>query len=174
LSAVVLHRSMHFDGGSDAPKSAHRMPPSMADAARCMLDACSMRFPTEPTMMHRRTEKISRVRATEKWWWKGRSSQSVVFLSSPCPFQLGNSAAQPSSTSQQGQNSLEIFLSRAVSKVWKEGNDSFKFLWSLRQKLDSPRQADRRLGQSNAQKRLFDRPGLSTFWRIDHRRNTVF
>ena len=42
-------------------------------------------------------------------------------------------------------------------------------LWSLRQKLDSPRQADRRLGQSNAQKRLFDRPGLSTFWRNDNR-----
>ena len=41
-------------------------------------------------------------------------------------------------------------------------------LWSLRQKLDSPRQADRRLGQSNAQKRLFDRPGLSTFWRNDN------
>jgi len=41
-------------------------------------------------------------------------------------------------------------------------------IWSLRQKLDSPRQADRRLGQSNAQKRLFDRPGLSTFWRNDH------
>jgi len=42
-------------------------------------------------------------------------------------------------------------------------------LWSLRQKLDSPRQADRRLGQSNAQKRLFDRPGLSTFWRNDNK-----
>jgi len=41
-------------------------------------------------------------------------------------------------------------------------------LWSLRQELDSPRQADRRLGQSNAQKRLFDRPGLSTFWRNDN------
>jgi len=40
-------------------------------------------------------------------------------------------------------------------------------LSSLRQKLDSPRQADRRLGQSNAQKRLFDRPGLFTFWRND-------
>jgi len=42
-------------------------------------------------------------------------------------------------------------------------------VWSLRQKLDSRRQADRRLGQSNAQKRLFDRPGLSTFWRNDNR-----
>jgi len=41
---------MDFDGGSDAPKNAHRMPPSMADAARCMLDACSMRFPAGPTM----------------------------------------------------------------------------------------------------------------------------
>jgi len=26
------------------------MPPSMADAARCMLDACSTRFPAGPTM----------------------------------------------------------------------------------------------------------------------------
>jgi len=43
-----------------------------------------------------------------------------------------------------------------------------KLLWSLRQKLDRPRQADRRLGQSNAQKRLLDRPGLSTFWRNDN------
>jgi len=34
----------------------------------------------------------------------------------------------------------------------------YGLVWSLRQKLDSPRQADRRLGQSNAQKRLFDRP----------------
>jgi len=42
-------------------------------------------------------------------------------------------------------------------------------LWSLRQKLDSPRQADRHLGQSNAQKRLFDRPGLSTFGRNDNK-----
>jgi len=42
---------MDFDGGSDAPKNAHRMPPSMADAARCMLDACSMRFPAGPTMV---------------------------------------------------------------------------------------------------------------------------
>ena len=46
--------------------------------------------------------------------------------------------------------------------------DGYDALWSLRQKLDSPRQADRRLGQSNAQKRLFDRPGLSTFWRNDN------
>jgi len=44
-------------------------------------------------------------------------------------------------------------------------------IWSLRQKLDSPRQEDRRLGQSNAQKRLFDRPGLSTFWRNDNTRH---
>ena len=41
-------------------------------------------------------------------------------------------------------------------------------MWSLRQKLDSLRQADRRLDQSNAQKILFDRPGLSTFWRNDN------
>ena len=46
-------------------------------------------------------------------------------------------------------------------------------IWSLRQKLDSPRQADRRLGQSNAQKRLFDRPGLSTFWRNDNTENSA-
>ena len=39
---------------------------------------------------------------------------------------------------------------------------------ALRQKLNRPRQADRRLGQSNALKRLFDRPGLSTFWRNDN------
>jgi len=36
------------------------------------------------------------------------------------------------------------------------------------QKLDRPRQAYLRLGQSNAQKRLVDSPGLSTFWRNDN------
>ena len=51
MSVVVLHWSMHFDGGSDAPRNAHRVPPSMAYAARCMLDACSMRFPAGPTML---------------------------------------------------------------------------------------------------------------------------
>ena len=37
--------------------------------------------------------------------------------------------------------------------------------WSLRQMLDSPGQADRRFGQSKAQKCLFGRPGRSTIWR---------
>jgi len=38
-------------------------------------------------------------------------------------------------------------------------------VWSLCLQLDNPRPADRRLGQSNAQKLLFDSPGLSAFWR---------
>jgi len=46
--------------------------------------------------------------------------------------------------------------------------DNAALLWSLRQKLDRPRQANRRLGQSNTQTRLLDRPGLSTFLRNDN------
>ena len=72
----------------------------------------------------------------------------------------------------------------AVRDFWENGCMRQPFLrsgrasacgrhgWSLRQKLDSRRQADRRLGQSNAQKRLFDRPGLSTFWRNDKNRES--
>ena len=40
---LCVHRAMHFDGDSDGPKNAHRMPVSMVDAARCMLDVISCR-----------------------------------------------------------------------------------------------------------------------------------
>ena len=65
----------------------------------------------------------------------------------------GNAKQGPQSTWPQGRNTVSV--------------------WSLRQTLDSPRQADRSLGQSNAQKRPFDRPGLYTFWRNDSKSPTV-
>jgi len=34
---LCVYRAMHFDGDSDGPKNAHRMPVSMVDAARCLL-----------------------------------------------------------------------------------------------------------------------------------------
>jgi len=40
---LCVHWAMHFDGDSDGPKNAHRMPVSMVDAARCMLDVISCR-----------------------------------------------------------------------------------------------------------------------------------
>jgi len=40
---LCVHRAMHFDGDSDGPKNAHRMPVSMVEAARCMLDVISCR-----------------------------------------------------------------------------------------------------------------------------------
>jgi len=40
---LCVHRAMHFDGDSEGPKNAHRMPVSMVDAARCMLDVISCR-----------------------------------------------------------------------------------------------------------------------------------
>jgi len=66
-----------------------------------------------------------------------------------------------------------IHVAHTWSLGWTVGSTGGDALWSLRQKLDSPRQADRRLGQSNAQKRLFDRPGLSTFSRNDNKHRLV-